>query len=71
MSIEPLIGDLNQLLVEAFFADARLVSGNEKNRFPLRVESERDSPDTVRGVERSSFMFACLESFRVSTLGLP
>jgi len=69
MCLEATIRRMNQPDVEAFFADARLVAGNQQNSPAPWVERKGHSPLPPAALKRNSFIFAKREPFSVSTRG--
>lgn len=55
MFVKSPVGLLYEPPVEPFTADARLVARHQKNRLAPRIESKRDSPDTIRHIEPQLF----------------
>jgi hypothetical protein len=51
MSVKTRIGLVDQLAVKPLFANARLVSGYQKNGLAVWVEREGHTPDTVSGIK--------------------
>lgn len=71
MRVEALVSFADQFAVKPLLAAARFVARYEQDGSSFRVESESHAPNPVRGIKRSSFIFACPESLSVSTRGRP
>src|SRR5690606_6144789 len=71
MLIEPLVGFRDQSFVEAPLATSGLVSGDQQNCLPFRVESKSHSPDTALRVEPKLLHIGVDRTFQRIDAGAP